>query len=75
MPRHFPGPPPWILLPPEPPLKTAFRRWNIIIILILAFVVLGACVAGIGSEHENNGVAATATRTSRQQVLNMRSRM
>ena len=75
MQRLFFDPPSWNLLPPEPPQKTGLRRWNIIIILILAFVVLGACVAGIGSQHGNSGDAATGKTDSRQQALSIGSGM
>lgn len=71
--RLYFGPLQWHLLPPEPPKKIVFRRWNIIIVLILAFVVLGVCVAGMGSLGENKGVAATGKSASHQQVLNMGS--
>jgi heme/copper-type cytochrome/quinol oxidase subunit 2 len=71
--RLYFGPLQWHLLPPEPPKKAAFRRWNIIIFLILAFVVLGVCVAGVGSLVESKGVAAAGKSASHQQVLNTRS--
>jgi hypothetical protein len=45
----------WNLIPTEPGIHANFLRWNIIIISILAFLVLGAFVAGIGSLLESNG--------------------
>lgn len=39
----------WHLLAAEPGIESRFKRWNLIIISILAFVLLGAFVAALGS--------------------------
>ena len=38
------GPPPWSLRPPAPGIEKRFRRWNVVLIAILAFFVLGMFV-------------------------------
>jgi serine protease Do len=48
----------WHLIPVEPGNKASFRRWNVIIISFLAFVVLGIFVAGIPDGFELNLSAA-----------------
>jgi hypothetical protein len=55
----YSSPPSWNLLPPEIRNQTSLRRWNTVIILILGFVVLGAFVAGVGSNLEHKATAAT----------------
>jgi hypothetical protein len=39
------GPLQWNLVPPAPGCPPGFRRWNVVLIAILAFIVLGAFVA------------------------------
>lgn len=53
----------WHLLAAEPETESSFRRWKFIVITILAFVLLGALVAGLGSEVLQNPVATTAPTT------------
>jgi hypothetical protein len=56
--RPYFGPPPWNLISPDLHHKTSFQRWNLVIILILGFVVLGIYVATIGSELMNQSERA-----------------
>lgn len=39
----------WHLLAAEPGIENSFRRWNVIVISLLAFLLLGVFVAGLGS--------------------------
>jgi hypothetical protein len=59
--RPYSRPPVWNLVSPEISNKTSIRRWNMVIILILALVVLGVFVAGVGSELENSAAATTGS--------------
>jgi hypothetical protein len=63
--RPYFGPPPWNLISPDLDHKTRFQRWNLVIILILGFVVLGIYVATIGSELMNQGSPTTSHIPSR----------
>jgi hypothetical protein len=48
----------WYLVPMEPGMNATFRRWNIVIITILAFLVFGIFVAGIVPRLEGGTSAA-----------------
>jgi len=37
-------------LPAQPGIETSFKRWNVVVICLLALLVLGVFVAGWGSE-------------------------
>lgn len=47
----------WHLMPAKPGIEASFKRWNLILIVLLAFVVLGAFVAGLGSEALHGPIA------------------
>lgn len=38
------GPPRWSFVPPAPGIEAKFRRWNIVLIVILAFFAFGLFV-------------------------------
>ena len=42
--RSIYGPPPCSLMPPAPGIERKFRRWNVVLIAILVFLVLGIFV-------------------------------
>jgi hypothetical protein len=68
--RPYYDPAPWNLASPETNNKTSIRRWNMVIILILALLVLAVFVAGVGAELKNNAASTTGKNpsASRQQV-------
>ena len=53
------GPPRWSYVPPAPGTEAKFRRWNVVLIVILAFLVLGAFVAAKAPERDTSGSVAT----------------
>ena len=40
----------WYLRPVKPGFEVSFRRWNLVLISLLAFLVVGAFVAGVGTQ-------------------------
>jgi len=53
--RKF-DPQPWYLIPVEPGAEASFRRWNLVIITILAALVLALFVSAV--VPQTNGSAA-----------------
>jgi hypothetical protein len=53
------GPPRWSFVPPAPGTDAKFRRWNIILIVILAFFVLGVFVVARAPEPGSNASEGT----------------
>lgn len=50
----------WHLLAAEPGIEASFKRWNLIVITVLVFLVLGVFVAGLGSEVLTSPTASSA---------------
>jgi len=44
-------------LPVQPGIESSFRRWNLVVICLLALLVLGVFVAGWGSEVLHGSIA------------------
>jgi len=57
--RSYYGPPRWKLISPDLDRKNGFQHWNLVIILILGFIVVGSYVAAIGSELINQASPIT----------------
>jgi hypothetical protein len=53
-------PPRWHFVQVPPDVVARFRRWNVVMIAILAFVVLGLLVVAI-VPHPGNNAATTST--------------
>jgi hypothetical protein len=52
----------WCFLPAEPGIEHSFKRWNLIVISLLALLVLSAFVAGLGSEALHGAVASAPSQ-------------
>jgi len=50
----------WHFLPVKPEVETSFKRWSLIVIALLALLVAGVFVAGLGSLTLHSPVAASA---------------
>ena len=50
----------WHFLPAAPRSATSFKRGNFVVILLLAFLVLGVFVGALGSEILHSKVAISA---------------
>jgi hypothetical protein len=58
---------PWHLIPGQPGMEASFRRWNLIIILFLAFLIVGIFLASIGSEFGHVASAASKSPSENRQ--------
>jgi len=60
----------WHFLPYEPsPIEVDFKRSNLIVIVLLLFLVLGAFAAGFGSEEMHNSTATGGSPHATQRVV------
>jgi hypothetical protein len=57
---------PWNLEPTRPGMEERFRKWNILIVMMLAFLVLGILVAAAGKRLETH---RTNSKQTSQLVL------
>jgi hypothetical protein len=58
----------WHFLPAKPGIENSFKRWNLVVIALLVFVVFGAFIAGLGSNEIHAPVAGMSAPSAQHAV-------